>query len=163
LVDIRPREEKNIFLSMLPSQGTALWLCLIPGTSQIYTNQSTRGFFYFTTFLASAAGSVYFYLDYTKRKSDYDAAVTNYSKAQTTDKITLYRNQIISQYDKLDQARKFRDIGLISTAAIYAISILDRLIFSPQYGYRQRESSISMEIRSNQNLDGVQLTLKFPQ
>jgi hypothetical protein len=163
LIDIQPTKEINIFLTMLPSRSTALWRCLIPGTSQIYTNQTTRGYLYLTSFLASAAVSIYFYKDYTTRKADYDAAASNYRSAVTQDNIALYRNQVISQYDKLDQARKLRDIGLISTAAIYAISILDRLIFSPQYGYRQRESSISMEIRSNPNLDGVQLTWKVPQ
>jgi hypothetical protein len=158
IVNIQSKKEKHIFIPMLPSRSTALWRCLIPGTSQIYTNQSTRGYLYLASFLASAAVSVYYYVDYTVRKADYDVAANNYSSAVTQDKIALYRNQIISQYDKLDQARKFRNIGLISTAAVYTISFLDRLIFSPHYGYRQRESNISMEIRSNPNFDGVQLT-----
>jgi hypothetical protein len=163
LINVRSGKGKDIFIPMLPSRGTALWRCLIPGTSQIYTSQTTRGYLYVTTFLASVAASAYFYWDYTTRKVDYDAAANNYRNAVTADNIAFYRNQIISQYDKLDQARKYRDIGLISTAAIYTISILDRLLFSPQYGYRQREPSISMEIRSNPSLDGVQLTWKFPQ
>ena len=158
LINVQPKKEKNIFQSMLPSRSSALWRCLIPGTSQIYTNQKTRGYVYFVSFVASAAASIYFYNDYTTRKADYDAAVSNYRRAVTQDKIALYRNQVLSQYDKLDQARRFRNIGLISTAVTYTISILDRLIFSPQYGYRQKESSISMEIRSNPNLDGIQLT-----
>jgi hypothetical protein len=158
LVYVQPAKGKDVFIPMLPSRSTALWRCLIPGTSQMYTNQTARGYLYFASFLASAAASAYYYNDYTTRKADYDATAGNYRSAVTADKITLYRNQIISQYDKLDQARKFRDIGLISTAAIYAISLLDRLIFPPQYGYRLREPSITMEIRSNPNLDGVQLT-----
>jgi hypothetical protein len=163
LINVRSGKGKDIFIPMLPSRSTALLRCLIPGTSQIYTNQTTKGYLYLTTFLASAAASAYYYRDYTTRKSDYDAAAKNYKNAVTADNIALYRNQIISQYNKLDQARKFRDIGLISTAAIYAISVLDRLIFSPRYGYRKRGPSISMEIRSNPNLDGVQLTWKIPQ
>jgi len=163
LIDVQPTKEKKVFLPMLPSRSTALWRCLIPGTSQIYTKQTTRGYLYLTSFIVSAAASVYFYNDYTTRKSEYDAAISNYRSAVTPDNIALYRNQVISQYDKLDQARKFRDIGLISSAAIFTISLLDRLIFPPQYGYRQREPSISMEIQRNPNLDGIQLTWKIPQ
>jgi hypothetical protein len=163
LVDIQATKVKDVFIPMLPSRSTALWRCLIPGSSQLYTNQTARGYLYFGAFLASAAASIYFYKDYTTRKTDYDAAVNNYKSAVTADKIALYRNQILSQYDKLDQARKSRDLGLISTAAIYAVNILDRLIFPPEYGYRQREPNISMEIRSNPNLDGVQVTWKVPQ
>jgi hypothetical protein len=159
-IDINPGEKKQVFVSLLPSSQTAMWLCTIPGASQLYVGQKTRGYIYLSAFIASVGASVYFIKDFQNNKSIYDDAIKNYNNAQTSMDAVRYRNQINSKFTELNNIKKNRETALLSIAAVYVVSLLDHLIFSPEYGYRKRESSISMDIHSNA-LQGISLTWRI--
>lgn len=161
-VVLQPAEVKEVFLSMLPSRNTATWLCLIPGASQIYIQQKTRGYFYLSAFLASAGASVYFLTDYQKQRNDYENLIQEYNSAQTAVEAAQYHNAIKAKYVTLENSKKDGQTSSIAIAAVYVVSILDRLIFSTELGYRQRESTISMDMHGSPNRDGIQLTWRIP-
>jgi len=80
-IQVLPGKKKEVFISLLPTRSTAAWLTIIPGGSQIYKGQTTKGVFYLLTFAAASAGTYFFHKDFTEQSDIYTGMVNEYSSA----------------------------------------------------------------------------------
>jgi len=159
-VIVQSGQRTSLFISMLPSQSTAQWLSLLPGGSQIYKRQTTKGFLYAGVFVVSAGASMYLLSDYNKKNDEYNAAISGYKNAATNTEAAYYRQRVMSFYDGVHSAYKLRNTAFITTGAIYIWNIVDALLFAPDFGYRG-EGKNGMSIGLNLNGDGIKFALSM--
>lgn len=133
----------------------------IPGWGQRYSGQPGKGFF----FNIAAAGSVAAFLivdnDYQKKFDRFDASQAAYSKALSSgssfSEIESTFNQLKNDQSKAYDAETTRRITIGAVAGIWALNVIDALLFFPEH--RGTFTPRSVSILPDLNRGGVQLTL----
>ncbi|MCF8335529.1 MAG: PEGA domain-containing protein [Bacteroidales bacterium] len=158
MVQIKKDETTETSVELVPehrSKGSAiLWSTFIPGAGQLYSiRQNVRGGIYLGAGIGSAAASLYYMNQVHTLREDYNKIKNNYQDAEDLDNIDRYREEMLNQYDQLHQAEEIRNYALIAAGSIYAINLLDAIIFGGG------EVSLENSSASRQNKD-VKVGLK---
>jgi hypothetical protein len=117
-----------------PQRGTARRLSLIPGGSQIYKKQYTRG----TTFLALTGlgvGTAMVYDQLMKHeKKEFDRIYPQYYDAENERIAYMVGSQLERIASRVDRYESNRNLLLIGAAIVYIINIIDAFM-EPNIGF----------------------------
>ena len=127
----------SISISLKPKTRfkAALRSFIIPGWGQLYSVRSFIGKLYLTMQITSLASLGISHLNYENRRDEYDKMriyYNNQSKSYSNE--AEARIKLINAYNKLDDAHQYRTIILYSAIGIYALNLLDSIIFFPDKG-----------------------------
>jgi hypothetical protein len=145
--------DESIF--MRPSKKRAVFLSgIIPGSGHLYTNRG-RGYLYLAGAAAAAGFSTWSFLEYNASTNRYDEAMQNYQQANSLDAANNYRNEVLSEFNNQSAAYDNIMLGLTVFGGIYAVQMLDVMLLSPRYGYRDRQMQAGL------GPDGINLVIRF--
>ena len=107
----------------------------------MYIGSTTRGLLYLTCFLASAAGSYYYYDQYHQKINTYNGYVAEYTATTNRTRAMQLDGLITSTYSQMMTIQKQQQTAYYVTGGVFLWNILDAMIFGPRYGYRKRQET----------------------
>ncbi|WP_234396444.1 DUF5683 domain-containing protein [Prevotella dentasini] len=136
-VALKIRKQRRDWSTWRPSPKKALWLSLIPGGGQIYN----RKYWKLPIFYGGFLGCIYAwswnnqtYRDYSQAYLDImdgDPSTQSYNDflhlGITIDESNVARYQSVFKKRK-DRYRRWRDMSIFATVAVYALSIIDAYV-----------------------------------
>ncbi len=113
------------------SKGTAILLSgLIPGSGQLYSiRQNLRGGIYMASGLGAGAMALYYYLESNTLSDKYSDAKLEYENALEKKTIDQTREEMEAVYNDLNKAETYRNYAFMAAGAIYAINLIDAIIW----------------------------------
>lgn len=148
--------EISASLSRKTRLKAAMRSAVIPGWGTIYSEHKTRGWLYFSS--AAASGLTFLVLDnrYYSKRDDFHAIQDRY--AASPDSIRqILRPELESTLKDVHDYEDAREVMMMVTGGIWALSLLDAMIF-PARAEPPLESK-SIAIRPEFGIDNVRLTV----
>jgi len=102
--------------------------------------------------------------NYTNNNHRYLISRGRYADAETAENTVYWAGITQKNYDKAKDAARTRDIFLYSAIGIYALNIIDALIFDPAGGYREeKEIDLQKELNvsAGDNIIQISYTIEF--
>ncbi len=133
-IDLRPGEDRELTVKLARKQAwkAAARSLLVPGWGQFYADERGKGYLFL---LGAAAGGIAIALteeDYQDRVDDYRAARNAYFGEDRLEELPALRARADRERRDADRAYDRRQVALLATGAIYAISLLDAALFFPE-------------------------------
>jgi hypothetical protein len=157
-VYIEPSGRSQLTLYALPEKSKARWYGLIPGSSQVYKNQTIKGALFATTITASVVYGVLKQLNFSKQNSEYEDMLIQYETITDEQFALEYGNRVENQFNRVNNLASNRDYAIYAAAGLYIANILDALLSKPASGYRINVEPADFEAYANQ---GAGLSLQF--
>jgi len=139
-----------------------LMLAIIPGAGQMYNGMTMKGLAYFSGFALSLAGVYYFKTDYDRQYDAYMSFVNEYNTTTDVSRIQVLNAEIKTVYPKVQDKENLQNAAFGITGAFFLWNIIDLFLFEPQFGYREREESITgLSIRADPSTIALGLNVSF--
>jgi len=138
------------------SKGLAIFYStILPGSGQIYSGYTLKGYTLGIASLGGLALSLWSYQSFTVTKDEYNKNKEAYENNTDLNKMEYLRNEMNSSYDQLEQSKKINDIAVVATSALWLYNIFDAYLFFPKI------ENISLGISSMKNSSTIGLTVNF--
>ncbi len=109
--------------------NSIIWSFFLPGAGQWYSHDTGRGWLYFLSGLASVGSSIYCHMEVDQLSQDYQSIKRDYRTSEDPQVIAETRIESQQIYDQIEQYQDYREISYIAAGAVYALSLLDAIIF----------------------------------
>jgi len=150
---------ENIFIIHLKKKTrakAAVRSLLFPGWGHYYTGRKFGGIFFTSTVALAGAYAIFTQFDY---KDEVDSF--NRLKDQLTTLSPEELQQLNRQYGKIDDADTRRKRAFIVVGSLWALNILDSVIFFPDYGRGASSSKKQIQVSQDFSMDSVKLGLSL--
>ena len=127
----------------------ALRSLLIPGWGQYYSGNKGKGLCFGLVQMISATSVLLTHEDYDAKVEDYTAVQEKYLNAETLYDIEKYRQEMLEESDKVDQAYRGRQLALGLGLGLWGYNILDSIISFKRYIPEQENPSVTLFARNN--------------
>ncbi|MBD3258818.1 PEGA domain-containing protein [candidate division GN15 bacterium] len=137
----------------------------VPGWGQWYTDQKTKSFTFSMLFAGAVAG--YFILDnrFQNKEDDYNLRLTEYDNAVTSgatfDELERRREALLRAQEEAFDAEDHRRIAIGAVAGVWALNVLDALLFSPTQPSTFTVKGISVGPTADTQSFGLKFTHTF--
>lgn len=119
-----------------PSRAKARFLGLLPGASQFYKNQPTKGALFSGGFLTLTGASVYTNDLYKQELAEYNSIKNRYNQEADETAAMQLGNQLEQQHETMTSRDNLRLAFFAATALFYGFNLYDALTSRPESGYR---------------------------
>jgi len=126
-------ENLRVNIRLLPlSKKTALGSSILyAGLGQFYLGHNTRGWLYAGAETVGLLTALVGELDRSNQRQDYLVIKDEYDRAINAFDITRLRGEAQQAYEKMEDAEKLRNTGLIIAGGAIVVSVIDALISFP--------------------------------
>jgi hypothetical protein len=134
---------------------------VLPGWGQSYSGSRTRGIVLTIGAVAAGVTTGILHLRYDSRRQDYDDFNTIYANTRSVEeREKMLAQQYSLQKDAYDAERN-RNVALGVLAGIWAYSVLDAILFFPDYGLNV--SGTNLGLYPDSDLEGIRIvgTVRF--
>lgn len=159
-VYINPSGQINLSIYALPKRSTALMYSVIPGSSQIYKNQTLKGFALRLTIPATAVLAGYMHFSFNQQNDEYKDMLFQYSTMTDEREVFEFGNLVQGKFNSVKQTARVRDYAIVAAAGLYLYNVLDAIFVSPKSGYRLQVEPADFSTL-NGSASGLKMSLNF--
>lgn len=137
---------------------------LIPGWGQRYGDRKTKGNILSILAVGAAATFAYAELDFQDKKDEFKAKQAEYDEIVSTgtvEELNQFYPEFLSARDEAYDAETFRRISFVTIAGVYAINIIDILLFFPNDRDAISIKGLSISPQISPESNGMKLSVKF--
>lgn len=174
-IEIKENQEKTVEANLSAYElepgtkaNSIIWSVFVPGAGQWYSKQTGRGWLYFLGGIASVGSSYYCYNKMDNLTGKYESLKTDYRTAENPEIISEKRLESEDVYEDIKKFRQYRDISYIAVGAVYAINLLDAIIFggrkiteSSLSGYMNNDRKVQFGLSNQPQGVGVKVTVRL--
>jgi membrane protein implicated in regulation of membrane protease activity len=117
-------------------RSTSRLLSVVPGASQIYKDQKSKGYMLASTFVVASFVSIWQHRRFGQALTDREALRDDYWTTETETRAFRLGNEIASLTRRANRVSTIRDVSLGLMGATFLYSLLDAWLDTPERGYR---------------------------
>jgi len=141
-------------------RSTSRLLSVVPGASQIYKVQKSKGYMLASTFVVASFVSIWQHRRFDQALSDRGAIRDDYWTAETETRAFRLGNEIASLTRRANRVSTIRDVSLGLMGATFLYSLVDAWLDTPERGYRTPKP-VKPGIRPMFGRNGTGVKLQF--
>jgi hypothetical protein len=164
-IEVPERQETVVEITVqTKTRWNALWRSMLfPGVGQLYSEQSMKGVMFLGLGAVCVSTTVLMQYQTEDAEENYRIAHGHYEKEISPYAIDAARQNMIDKHDLYQEKVDRRNTLMITTAALWILSCLDQILFSPTPWKRQVQATTRLSFQGtiDQNHVGVQLALQW--
>ena len=157
---IEPSGQVSLSIYDRPLKKTAHILSIIPGASQLYKNQKSKGAIFISGTVGGIVFSQLFEAIYKYHRKQYHQIYAAYLQQTNEKKAQAYGAEAQHKYNLVESDKRLRDIALTTAANFYVMNIIDAFLSIPRSGYRIK-MKISPDVIQDQTSMKLSMNINF--
>jgi len=162
-----PSQPTQLDIELTPRTGlrAAIRSIVLPGWGQYYGERKTKGFAFGVLFLGAATALLVTHDDFESKEDDYLARLADYDRAaasgSTYAELQRLHGLMADAQEEAYDAENARRVAAGLTVGIWALNVVDALLFTPRDRATYSVKGISIEPSANSGTVGLTLTKAF--
>lgn len=162
---LKPMEIKNFHFSLKPlSKNKALFYSfMFPGMGQWYSDKTKRALLMNSLAIGFISSGIILNNKVDKEISTYNKLHSTYLSQSNQNEIDFYYEEMIKQYDKLNELKNQRNLVLYAAITVYLYSLFDAYFYWPYEKINQQQyKNLSSTLTLNDKRVTFKMRFQYP-